>query len=109
MTLNVTNYSTSKCIIEWIRSAIASVLEDKEFRLNTPQLKLAKGIARKLLGEKLGDLSTTLIDKMKAVMPKKGSRKSVTSHKKKKKFGKGFMQKDYRVFVNGQICSSTWI
>ena len=32
-----------------IRSALSSVLEDEGFGLNTPRLKLAKEIARKIL------------------------------------------------------------
>ena len=51
-----------------VRSAIALVLEDEGFRLNTPRdlVKLAKEITRKLLGfqadQQETNLSATLVD-----------------------------------------------
>ena len=57
-----------------IRSALSSVLEDEEFGLNTPRLKLAKEIARKILDlrvdqqETFDVFSATLTAKVKAAI-----------------------------------------
>ena len=72
-----------------IRCALSSVLEDEGFGLNTPRLKLAKEIARKILDlrvdqqETFDVFSATLTAKMKALMPKKGSEKTLTAQKRK--------------------------
>ena len=57
-----------------IRSALSSVLEDEGFGLNTPRLKLAKEIARKILDlrvdqqETFDVFSATLTAKVKAAI-----------------------------------------
>ena len=57
-----------------IRSALSSVLEDEGFGLNTPRLKLAKEIARKILDlrvdqqETFDVFSATLTAKVKALI-----------------------------------------
>ena len=72
-----------------IRSALSSVLEDEGFRLNIPRLKLAKEIARKILDlrvdqqETFDVFSAALTAQVKALMPKKGSKKTLTAQKRK--------------------------